>query len=162
MFATTSTRYGIDRSFVMMALRNAGREAIQSRVSAPFKRFTTNCVSENGSRLPKRDAAVRWRQRFNNRRSNVGYSISFSWYPVPRELAKASAGTCGPPCNDTTDESGPAASKILAKIVASNVVLALNRFNTATQTRRNMGLYHVPNLTQISELRSSNSMLYFP
>ena len=50
MFATTLTRSGIDRLFVMMALRNAGREAIQSRVSAPFNRFTTKSVKENGSR----------------------------------------------------------------------------------------------------------------
>ena len=84
MFATTSTRPGIERSSVMMALRNAGREAIQFRVSAPFKRFTTNSVSENGSRLPKTDEAVRWRQRFNSRRSNEGYSTSFAWYPLPR------------------------------------------------------------------------------
>ena len=144
----------------MMALRNAGREAIQSRVSAPFKRFTTNSVIENGSRLPKTDAAGRWRQSFNSRRSKVWNSMSFAWYPLPKKLAKASASTCGPPCNDTTDVSGPAASRILAKIVASNVVLALNRFNTATQTRRNVS--HVRTITQISELRSSDSMLHFP
>ena len=36
MFATTLTRSGIDRLFVMMALRNAGREAMQSWVSAPL------------------------------------------------------------------------------------------------------------------------------
>ena len=89
MFATTLTSSGIDRSFVMMALRKAGREAIQSRVWAPFKRFTINSASENGSRLPKTDEAVRWRQRFNSRRSNVGYSTSFVWYPLPRQLAKA-------------------------------------------------------------------------
>ena len=53
MFATTSTRPGMDSSLVMMALRKAGREAIQSRVFAPFRRFTINSVSENGSRLPK-------------------------------------------------------------------------------------------------------------
>ena len=162
MFATTSTRPGIDRSFVMMALSNAGREAIQSRLSAPFKRFTTNSVSEHGSRLPKTDEAVRWRQRFNSRRSNVGYSMSFSWYPLPRQLAKASASTCGPQCNDTTAVSGPTASRILPKTVASNIVLALNRFSTATQTRRNVDLSHVRTMTQISEPRCSNSMLHFP
>ena len=84
MFATTSTRPGMDSSLVMMSLRKAGREAIQSRVSAPFRRFTINSVSENGSRLPKTEEAVRWRQRFNSRRSKVGYSISFVWYPLPR------------------------------------------------------------------------------
>ena len=35
IFATTSTRLGMERSLVMMALRNAGSGAIQSRVSAP-------------------------------------------------------------------------------------------------------------------------------
>ena len=84
MFATTFTSSGIDKLFVMMALRKAGREAIQSRVSAPFRRFTTNSVSENGSRLPKTNEAVRWRQRFNNRKSNMGYSMSFALYPLPR------------------------------------------------------------------------------
>ena len=59
MFATASTRPGMDRSFLTIALRKAGREAIQSRVSAPFNRFTTNSVKENGSRLPKTDGAVR-------------------------------------------------------------------------------------------------------
>ena len=84
MFATTLMSSGIDKSWVMMALRKAGREAIQSRVSAPFRRFTINSVSENGSRLPKTIEAVRWRKRFISRRSNVGYSISFVWYPLPR------------------------------------------------------------------------------
>ena len=84
MFATTSTRPGMDRSTLMIALRKAGQKAIQSRISAPFKRFTTNSVSDNGSRLPKTHEAVRWRQRFNSRRSNVGYSTSFAWYPLPR------------------------------------------------------------------------------
>ena len=91
MFATTSTRPGMDSSLVMMALRKAGPQAIQSRDSAPFRRFTRNSVSENGSRLPKTNEAVRWRQRFISRRSNVGYSISFVWYPLPRQFANASA-----------------------------------------------------------------------
>ena len=97
MFATTLTSWGIDKSCVMMALRKAGREAIQSRVSAPFRRFTLNSVSENGSRLPKTNEAVRWRQRFNRRRSNMGYSTSFVWYPLPKKLLNALASTCGPP-----------------------------------------------------------------
>ena len=92
-FATTSTRPGMDSSLVMMALRKAGREAIQSRVSAPFRRFTINSVSENGSRLPKTHEAVRWRQRFISRRSNVGYSTNFDWYPLPRYFTNASAST---------------------------------------------------------------------
>ena len=104
MFATTSTRPGMDRSFVTIALRKAGREAIPSRVAAPFNRFTTNSVRENGSRLPKTEEAVRWRQRFNTRRSNAGYSMSFAWYPLPRWLAKASESTCGPPWSDTTTQ----------------------------------------------------------
>ena len=72
MFATTSTGPVMERSFVMMALRNAGRDAIQSQVSAPFKRFITNSVTENGPKLPNTDAALRWRQRFSNRRSKSG------------------------------------------------------------------------------------------
>ena len=161
MFANTLTNSGIDRLFMMITLRNAGLEANQSRVSAPFKRFTTNSASENGSRLPKTEEAVRWRQRFNNGISNVGYSTSFAWYPLPRQLAKASDNTCGAPCNDTAAVSGPAASGILGKIVACNVVLALDQFSTATQTRRNVDLSHVRTMTQISEPRSSNSMLHF-
>ena len=93
MFATTLTSSDIDKSWVMMALRKAGREAIQSQVSAPFRRFTINSVSENGSRLPKTNEAVRWRQRFISRRSNVGYSNSFVWYQLPRYFANASAST---------------------------------------------------------------------
>ena len=84
MFATTSTSPGIDKSWVMMALRKAGRAAIQSLVSAPFRRFTRNSVREKRSRLPKTDEAVRWRQRFKSRRSNVGYSINFVWHPLPK------------------------------------------------------------------------------
>ena len=97
MFATTLTSPGIDKSWVMMALRKAGRVAIQFLVSAPFRRFTRNSVSENGSRLPKTDEAVRWRQRFKSRRSNVGYSINFVWYPLPKYFANASTSTWGPP-----------------------------------------------------------------
>ena len=162
MFATTSTRPGMERSFVKMALRNAGRDVIQSLVSAPFRRFTTNSVVENGSRLPNTDAAVRWMQRFYSRRPNVGYSTSLARYPLPRELAKASSSTCGPPCRDITDVSGQAASTIFAQHVAFWVVLALNRLNTATQTRRNVDLSHVRTSTEISDPRSSNSMLRFP
>ena len=162
MFATTSTSSGIDRSWVMMALRKAGREAIQSRVSAPFRRFTINSVSENWSRLPKTTKAVRWRQRFISCRSNVGYSTNFDWYPLPRYFTNASASTWGPPWINTTAASGPAASRIFHKIVASKVVLLLKRFSTATQTRRNVDLSHVRTMIQTSALRSSNSMLNLP
>ena len=78
MFATTLTSSGIDKAWVMMALRKAGREAIPSRNSAPFRRFTINSVSENGSRLPKTNEAVRWRHRFLSRRSNVGFQLVLS------------------------------------------------------------------------------------
>ena len=54
MFATTSTRPGMERSFVMTALRNAGREAIQSRDSALFNGFIMNSVMDIGSRLQTR------------------------------------------------------------------------------------------------------------
>ena len=47
-------------------------------------------------------------------------------------------------------------------MVASRVVLALNRLNTETQTRRNVDLSHVRTSTQISDPRSSNSMLQCP
>ena len=151
MFAITSTRPGMERSFVIMALRNAGRDAIHSLVSAPFRRFTTNSVMENGSRLPNTDAAVHWRQRFKTRRSKMVYSTSFERYPLPKNFPKTSASTCGPPCRDTKDVSGPAASTIFAKNVPSRVVLALNRLNTATQTRRKVDLSHVRTSTQIFE-----------
>ena len=133
---------------------------MQFRVSAPFKRFTTISVIENGSRLPKTDAAFRWRQRFSSRRSIVGYSTSLTRYPLPKKLAKAPVRKCGPPCRHTIVASGPAPSRNVARVVASWVVLALNRLNTATQTRRNVELSHVRTITQISELLSANSMLY--
>ena len=155
-------RLGMEKPIVMMAFRKAGRHANQSRVSAPFKRFTTSSVLHIGSTLPNTDAAVRWRPRFSSRKSNVGYSNSLARYPLPRKLAKTSAKTCGPPSVDTTDASGPAASRVSARIVASRVVLALNRLNTATPTRRNGDLSHVRIITQISEPRSSSSMLHCP
>ena len=79
IFATTSTRPAME-----MAFRNAGRDVIQSRVSAPFKQFTTNSVNENGSRLPNTDAAVCLRQRFISWRSNVGYSTSLARCPLSK------------------------------------------------------------------------------
>ena len=48
IFATTSIRPGVERSFVMTAFRNAGRDAMQSRVSPPLERFITNCVIDTG------------------------------------------------------------------------------------------------------------------
>ena len=59
IFATKAPRPDMERSFVLMAFRNTGRDAIQSRVSEPVKQFTTNSVPENGSNLPNTDAAVR-------------------------------------------------------------------------------------------------------
>ena len=57
----------------------------------------------------------------------------------------------------------PAASRILPKTVASSVGLALNRFSTATQTRRNVDLSHVPyHDPRPQKPRFSNSMLYLP
>ena len=145
----------MEKSFVMMALRNAGRDAIQSQVSVPFNWFTINSFIENGSSLPSTDSAVRWRQRVNSLRSNVGYSTSLTRYPLPKQLAKASGRTCGPPCRDTTDAFGPATSRIFPRMVASSVALALNRLHTATQTRRNVDLSHVRTIAQICEPRSS-------
>ena len=70
MFATTSTRPRMETSFVMMALRNAGRDAIQSRVSAPFKQMTTKSVMEVGFRLPNTDAEVCQHMRTPMQRHN--------------------------------------------------------------------------------------------
>ena len=89
IFAATSTKPGIERSFVLLASRNAGRDAIQSQVSAPFKRFDTNSATGNWSRLPNKDAAVRRRQHFISRRSNVGYSTSLAQYPLLKKLVKS-------------------------------------------------------------------------
>ena len=122
IFATISTRSGMERSFVMMAFRNAGRNATQSQVFTSFKRFTTNSVIENGSRLPNTDSALRWRQRFISWRSKTGYSTSLARYPLPKYNAKASNRTCGPPCRDPLDVIGPAASSIFPRILASRVV----------------------------------------
>ena len=53
--ATKSTRPGMDRSFVLMAFGKTGRDAIQSWVSVPFKRSTTNSFIEKVSRLANRE-----------------------------------------------------------------------------------------------------------
>ena len=58
ILAATSTSSGIARLLVKMAFFSAGREAIQSRLSAPFNRFTMNSVMEYGSRVPKTLDAV--------------------------------------------------------------------------------------------------------
>ena len=52
-FATTSTRWGFLKSFVRLALLRAGREAIQSRVSANFSRLMLILVIEKLSKLSK-------------------------------------------------------------------------------------------------------------
>ena len=88
IFATTPTRPGMERSFVMMTFRNAGRDAIQSRVSVLFKRFITNSVIKNGSRLPNTDAAVRWRQRFRARDQTWGTPRAWHRTPFPDSLQK--------------------------------------------------------------------------
>ena len=58
ILATTSMSSGIARLLVKMAFFSAGREAIQSRLSAPFNLFTMNSVMEYGSRVPKTLDAV--------------------------------------------------------------------------------------------------------
>ena len=50
MLATTSKRWGILKSLVRMAFFRAGREDIQSRVSAPFSRLTMNSVQSSQAR----------------------------------------------------------------------------------------------------------------
>ena len=90
--------------------------------------------------LPNTDVGVRWRQHFVSRISNVVYSTSSARYPLCKKLAKILTKSCGHPCRNTTDVSGPAATKIFPRIVAFSVVLVLNRLNTATQTRRNVDL----------------------
>ena len=94
----------------------------------------------------------------------VKYGVFYELLMVPTSqiASKASVSTCGPLCRDTTDVSGPVASAIFAKNMACTVVLALNRLNTATQTRRNVDLSHFRTSTQISDPRSSNSMLRCP
>ena len=58
ILATTSMSSGIARLLVKMAFYSAGREAIQSRLSAPFNLFTINSVMEYGSKFPKTLDAV--------------------------------------------------------------------------------------------------------
>ena len=58
ILATTSMISGIARRLVKMAFFSAGREAIQSRLSAPFDLFTMNSVMEYGSRVPNTLNAV--------------------------------------------------------------------------------------------------------
>ena len=96
ILATTSTSSGIARLLVKMAFFSAGREAIQSRLSAPFNLFTLNSVMEYGSRVPKTLDAFFWRQRLKRRKSNNGYSINFCWYPLPKKFTYASTRAWGP------------------------------------------------------------------
>ena len=58
ILATTSMSSGIARLLVKMAFFSAGRQAIQTRLSAPFNLFTMNSVIEYGSRVPKTLDAV--------------------------------------------------------------------------------------------------------
>ena len=53
MFATTSTRWCLGRSFLLMALLRAGRQAIPSLVSVALGLLMMNFISENESELPK-------------------------------------------------------------------------------------------------------------
>ena len=77
ILASTSTNSGIVRLLMMIAFFSAGREAIQSPLSAPFSLFTMNSVMEYESRVPKTLDAVRCKQRLKKRKSNNGYSINF-------------------------------------------------------------------------------------
>ena len=148
----------MERSFVIMAFRNAGRDAIQSE---------SLCPSNALSRIPSLRTGQAPKHRCSSslaatqKQPEIKRRILHELGTVPISQI-ASKRTCGPPCKDTTDASGPAASRIFAKIVASRVVLALNRLNTATQTRRNTDLFHVFIITQFSEPRFSNSMLHCP
>ena len=58
ILVTTSMSSGVASLLVKMAFFSAGREAIQSRLSAPFNLFTMNSVMEYGSRVPKTLDAV--------------------------------------------------------------------------------------------------------
>ena len=162
MLGTTLTRPGIDKALVMMAFRNAGLDAIQSRVSASHKRLTTNSVFENCSGLPNTNAANRRRQGLNNWRPNVGYSTSLAWYALPKYLAKASVRTCDLPCSDTIDTARSTASRIFHRIVAVRFALMLTWLTTATQTRRNVDFSHIRTISKVCVPRSSNSMLQCP
>ena len=82
ILATTSARPGMERSFLMMAFRNAGKDAIHSRVSAPLKRFNTNSAIENGLGLRNTDAAVPWRQRFINGEIKCGVLHQLATVPI--------------------------------------------------------------------------------
>ena len=72
MLAKMSTRCGILKSLVRMAFFRAGREDIQSRVSAPFNRFTMNSVIATTSKLPNTLEDVRCKHRLKSRRSKTG------------------------------------------------------------------------------------------
>ena len=93
--ATTSTTSGMPRLLLLIAFFGAGQEAIQSQLSAPSSLFTMNSFIDYGSRVPKTFNSVRWRQRLKGRKSNNGYSISFSWYPLPKNFTWASISACG-------------------------------------------------------------------
>ena len=69
IIVTTSTRYGMVRSFVRMVFLSAGWDDIQSRVSAPFFPFTKNSVNAKPSKLPNTLEVVRRRQRLKKRLS---------------------------------------------------------------------------------------------
>ena len=70
--STTSTRWGKTKSFVKMAFLRAGREVIQSRVSALFSRLTITSAMASPSKKPNTLEAVPCKQSLNERRSKVG------------------------------------------------------------------------------------------
>ena len=157
ILATTSTSSGIARLLVKIAFFSAGREAIQSRLSAPFNLFTMNSVMEYGSRVPKTLDAVFWRQRLKRRKSNSGYSINFCWYPLTKKFTYASTRAWGPLCTDITRTSGPIASMIRPSATTSSLTFPLNRSSTATHTRRNWLLSQQRRNTQVCSPCSTNS-----
>ena len=109
ILTTMSRRWGIPKSLLKLVFLRAGRVDIQSSVSAAFSRLTMNSVMACLSKLRNTLEVVRCQQHFNNRRSKLGWLISFWRYPLTRYSQKVSKSTVDPSLIDTTDTSGSSA-----------------------------------------------------
>ena len=159
MLLMTSTSDGINSSPVMMARRRLGRDIIQSRCSAHFRRVTINSVIEKGSQEPKTEEETFCKHRFKRRKSKMGYSTSFCVYPLPRYSPYVSANTCDPPETATRDAEPPTAATTDPSTAYSCVASMTKRSVTFTATRRKVPFSHVRMKAHNGSPHSSKSRL---
>ena len=159
MLLTTSTRYGIDSSPVMIARQRLDQYIIQSRCSAPFRCVTINSVIEKVSKDPKTEEDTFFGYRFKSRRSKMGYSTSLCEYPLPKYSMYVSANTCDLPETATRDAEPSTAATTGPSTATSCVVSTAKRLATSTASRRRVPFSHVRMKAHSDLPRSSNSKL---